>query len=86
MSCFIGGLQADIKHDVSGQRPRGVLEANWYAKVYENAANAKKAYYQSTMQKPRATFAPTPHRPHFNRNHAGRVPPAGNQTKTMLVL
>jgi tetrahydromethanopterin S-methyltransferase subunit F len=24
MSCFIGGLRPDIKHDVSGQRPNGI--------------------------------------------------------------
>lgn len=47
MSCFIGGLRPDIKHDVSGQRPTGILQAYWYAKVYENAAAAKKSYYQS---------------------------------------
>lgn len=41
MSCFIGGLRAYIKHDVSGQRPRGMLEAYWYAKVYENSATTK---------------------------------------------
>lgn len=47
MSCFIGGLRAVIKHDVCGQRLRGILEDYWYAKVYENSAAAKKSYYQS---------------------------------------
>lgn len=53
MSCFIGGLRANIKHDVSGQRPRGILEAYWFSKVYENAATAKKVYYQMTYGKQR---------------------------------
>lgn len=59
MSCFIGGLRADIKHDVSSQRPRGILEAYWYSKVYENAAAAKKAYYQSTAPRNRGQYQQT---------------------------
>lgn len=60
MSCFIGGLRANIKHDVSGQRPRGILEAYWYAKVYENAATAKKNYYQAAAAKDKPRYiAPT---------------------------
>uniref|UniRef100_A0ACD5VCY1 Uncharacterized protein n=1 Tax=Avena sativa TaxID=4498 RepID=A0ACD5VCY1_AVESA len=56
MSCFIGGLRADIKHDVCGQRPRGILEAYWYAKVYESSAAAKKSYYQSFAPRNRGTL------------------------------
>jgi len=59
MSCFIGGLRADIKHDVSGQRPSGILEAYWYAKVYEQAATARKAYYQSSMPKNKGHYQQT---------------------------
>lgn len=42
-SCFIGGLRGDIKHDVCGQNPQGLLDSFWYAKNYEKAANARKA-------------------------------------------
>lgn len=38
MSCFICGLKADIKHDVCGQRPMGIMQCYWYAKTYEKAA------------------------------------------------
>jgi hypothetical protein len=88
MSCFIGGLREDIKHDVSGQRPRGILEAYWFAKVYENAAAAKKAYYQSNYRRGRGTFThsnfkvpmnkqtnqPTQEKPvpHFNTDRPAR--------------
>lgn len=41
-SCFIGGLRGDIKHDVCGHKPQGLLESYWYAKNYERAANARK--------------------------------------------
>jgi hypothetical protein len=72
MSCFIGGLRADIEHDVSGQRPTGILQAYWYAKVYENAAAAKKHYYQSFQSKPRGQtnfrFPPKPlHLPNVDK-------------------
>jgi hypothetical protein len=59
MGCFIGGLRADIKHDVSGQRSRGILEAYGYAKVYENSAAAKKALYQTMAGRPRGPFPQT---------------------------
>jgi len=59
MSCFIGGLRADIKHDVSGQRPRGILEAYWFAKNYENAAAAKKTYYQASYGRNRGNIPHT---------------------------
>lgn len=59
MSCFIGGLRPDIKFDVSGQRPRGILEAYWYAKVYENSASAKRSYYQSLTGRQRTHFHQT---------------------------
>lgn len=42
-SCFISGLRGDIKHDVCGQKPQGLLESYWYAKNYEKAANSRKA-------------------------------------------
>lgn len=42
-SCFIGGLRGEIKHDVCGQKPQGLLESYWYAKTYEKAANSRKA-------------------------------------------
>lgn len=41
MSCFIGGLKPDIKHEVCGQRPNGIMETYWYSKVYEKAAAAR---------------------------------------------
>lgn len=41
-SCFIGGLRNDIKHDVCGHKPQGLLESYWYAKNYEKAANARR--------------------------------------------
>jgi hypothetical protein len=41
-SCFIGGLRGDIKHDVCGQKPQGLLETYWYAKNYEKAAHARR--------------------------------------------
>lgn len=33
-SCFINGLRGEIKHDVCGQKPQGLLESYWYAKNY----------------------------------------------------
>lgn len=42
LSCFIGGLRSGIKHEVCGQKPTGIIEAYWYAKVYEKAAVARK--------------------------------------------
>lgn len=40
---FYWGLRGDIKHDVCGQNPQGLLDSFWYAKNYEKAANARKA-------------------------------------------
>uniref|UniRef100_A0A0E0MIX7 Retrotransposon gag domain-containing protein n=1 Tax=Oryza punctata TaxID=4537 RepID=A0A0E0MIX7_ORYPU len=42
-SCFIGGLRGEIKHDVCGYEPQGLLESYWYAKNCEKAAIAKRA-------------------------------------------
>ena len=42
LSCFIGGLRSDLKHEVCGQKPTGIIEAYWYAKIYEKAAAARK--------------------------------------------
>lgn len=38
--CFSGGPKADIKHEVCGQKPKSIIEAYWYAKVYEKATAA----------------------------------------------
>ena len=42
LSCFIGGLKQEIKHDVSGQRPTSLLECYWYSKNYEKAAHSHR--------------------------------------------
>lgn len=52
LSCFIGGLRSDIKHEVCGQKPTGIISAYWYAKVYEKAAAARKVQ-SHTSYKPR---------------------------------
>lgn len=68
-SCFIGGLRSDIKHDVCGQKPQGLLESYWYAKTYEKAANAKRNSFSINRNRNQ----------NFNmgnqgRNQAGKAP------------
>lgn len=58
LSCFIGGLRADIKHDVCGQKPQNLLAGYWYAKVYEKASIAKRLSYQSGFNRNKPQFQP----------------------------
>lgn len=67
-SCFIGGLRGDIKHDVSGQKPQGLLQSYWYAKNYERAANAKRAIYNFNRNRNQQQFAGNQGRPMGPRN------------------
>lgn len=55
MSCFIRGLRGEIKHDVSGQRPQGMLEAYWYARIYEKSAVAKRISNQGNFSRNKFT-------------------------------
>lgn len=83
MSCFIGGLKADIKHDVCGQRPLGIMESYWYAKTYEKAA-ASRSVIQSYPAKQRSSvplhiphkqMGNTAHNTDKSTNTAGPRPP-----------
>lgn len=56
LSCFIGGLRADIKHDVCGQKPQNLLAGYWYAKVYEKASIAKRGNQQTGFSRNRPQF------------------------------
>ncbi|XP_015688048.1 uncharacterized protein LOC107303452 [Oryza brachyantha] len=57
-SCFIGGLRGDIKHDVSGHRPQGLLESYWYAKNYEKAALARRKFSAGSYNRSRPPEKP----------------------------
>lgn len=75
-SCFIGGLRNDIKHDVSGHKPQGLLETYWYANNYEKAANARRM----TMGLNRNRL-PNQNVINQGRNFANKVPPKTNGDK-----
>lgn len=80
MSCFIGGLRSEIKHDMSGQRPQGLLEAYWYSRVYEKAS-AKKPHQSGGYSRNKfnavgsSQFKPTskPVQSTRDRNNFGRT-------------
>lgn len=54
LSCYIGGLRSDIKHDVCGQKPSSIMECYWYSKIYEKTAARKHVSppYQKNRQYP----------------------------------
>lgn len=70
-SCFIGGLRGDIKHDVCGQKPQGLLESYWYAKNYEKAANARKVALNFSRNRNQNTNFNNPGRNANNRPQRG---------------
>ena len=51
MSCFIGGLRGESKHDVSGQRPQDMLETYWYARIYGKSATVKRNSGQGSFSR-----------------------------------
>lgn len=94
LSCYIGGLKPEVKHDVAGQRPNSLLECYWYSKIYEKAANSKRmltaapAYRQRFQQQQqlqpwnKSQPAPVITQPQTT----GPVNPAARGTKRLLVL
>lgn len=75
-SCFIGGLRGDIKHDVCGYKPQGLLESYWYAKNYEKAANARKVALNWNKNKPLIHTGGNQ-----SRANMTKAPPRGNGEK-----